>query len=189
MSPRQRIRLREVRKNDLWDDQHSPAEIDLAENVAVDEQDLLNYIMSQIRQVTGMPHWHNPVPIPLTDLSRLACLCAPTDTVGSLVYASGSKVGGLYQVQKADPANYDKMPVIGMIVQKDDLTHASVQYTGPVAGLFSGMTPGRTYFIGLTGQIALTPPTGEVYVQKIGVAIDSSVLLLVPDLTMIKRRA
>jgi len=193
VSPRQRIRLCEVRKSDYWNDQHTPAEIELAESASADEQDVLQYLLSQVRQITGQPKWYNPVPVTLENLYRLPVHCTPIETVATLVYVSGGMTDMRYEVRTADPTDFSKLPAIGMIVAKDDIRHAYMQYIGPVTGVFGVVFPelvvGKTYFLGLDGQITLTAPMGEAYIQKIGIALDKSVLLLTPDLTLVRRRA
>jgi len=148
----------------------------------------MQYLLSQVRQILGTDHWHNPVPFNLKRLTLLPCLCTPVDVIGNLVYVYGPMVGDEYQVRTADPAVITKMPVMGMVVQKDDIYHANVQYTGPVTGL-SGLITGHRYFVGTGGQLALTPPAGDVYVQTIGVALDPTVLLLAPEPTYIHKLA
>lgn len=188
MAPRQRIRLREVRRSDQFDDQLTPAEIQQAELLSADEQDFLKYLLSQVRQILGTSKWYDPVAMSLKASGILQCLCTPGDLVGALVYISGNMTGDLYNVRTCDPTNLAHMPVIGMIVAKPDITHADVRYTGPVSGLWTfDLTPGKPYFVGLDGQIALHPPTGNVYVQKIGVALDRSAMLVTPDPTFIQR--
>ena len=190
MAPRQRIRLREVRKSDFWDDQRTPAEIDLAESLAVDEQDLLQYLLSQVRQIIGTQQWHNPVPVNLTTLGRLSCSCTAVETVGSLVHISGNKTVGLYTVRKSFATTLATMPVMGLVVSKPEATLAEVQYSGVVSGIWTfDLVAGKPYFLGKDGEISLTPPTGPAYVQKIGVALDVSALLVTPDPTFIERRA
>lgn len=190
MAPRQRIRLREVRRSDQFDDQLTPAEIQQAEILSADEQDFLKYLLSQVRQILGTDHWNDPVPNTLVGLAGIIhCNCAPGDLIGNLVYVSGPVAGGRYTVRSADTTDWSKMPVMGMIVSKEDPWHADVRYQGPVSGLYTGLTPGKICFLGTDSRIVLTPPTGEVYVQKVGIVLDADVVLVAPDLTITKRRA
>jgi hypothetical protein len=120
----------------------------------------------------------------------LQCVCTPLETVGSLVHISGNATGGLYNIRKTDPTNILHIPVIGMVIAKEDIFHADVRYTGPVSGIFPyDLVAGKPYFVGLDGEMVLTPPIGNVYVQKIGVALDKAALLVTPDPTFYQRRA
>jgi hypothetical protein len=185
---RQRIRLREVRRSDQFEDQLNPAQIRQAEFLSDDEQDFLKYLLSQVRQILGTAKWYDAVPPTLRGVGILQCVCTAVETVGSLVYISGNMTGGLYTVRKTDPTDIAKMPVMGLVVAKTDLLHANVQYHGPISGIWSfDLVPGKPYFVGTDGEVSLHPPTGNVYVQKVGVAIDRSAMLVTPDPTFIQR--
>lgn len=69
MAPRQRIRQREVRQPDTYDDQKTPLEIQQAESQAVDLETLSDFLLSQVRQILGTDNWFDPVPASLQDLA------------------------------------------------------------------------------------------------------------------------
>ena len=113
---------------------------------------------------------------------RVACML--TDQVGDAVYIR-SAMNGVYKVARADVGLYSKMPAIGVITKKWGFTEALVQLWGEVAGIYTGLTPGRTYFIDSAGKPTLVPPDpaltgGRAYLQVIGVALDVGVLLVKP---------
>jgi hypothetical protein len=195
LTPRQLLRLREIRRSDAFDDQKTPTEILQAEIASVTDQDLLQYLLSQVRQILGTVDWKDPVPASLTTLAgtghrnTFACACTAAETVGKFVYIAGPAVGGVYEVRNADPYDGAKMPIFGTVISKASATACTVQWTGEVTGVFSGMTPGKVYFVGTAGAIVLTPLVGNVYVQKVGIALAESVLLLIPDLNMTRRVA
>lgn len=102
--------------------------------------------------------------------------CSPTVLVGHLVYIDGAQ-----SVNTVDTYEGAKMPARGLVIGKASATRATVQYTGAIPeGVLSGLTPGATYLAGVTGVPATTPPPGPTrrYVQHVGTALSSTVLLL-----------
>ena len=111
---------------------------------------------------------------------RVACML--TDQVGDAVYIRAA-MNGAYKVARADVSTGAKMPAIGIIISKWGFTDALVQLWGEVKGIYTGLSPGRTYFIDASGRPSLTPPSptgGRAYLQVIGVALDVGVLLVKP---------
>lgn len=112
----------------------------------------------------------------------IAATCQITDVVGDLVCVlAGNKV-----VKRADVLDYFAMPAIGVIINKPTTTKASVQVLGLVKGLYTGLLPGRLYFVGADGRPSALPPTGSQrrFVQAIGTALDTDVLFLLPGTHM-----
>lgn len=113
-----------------------------------------------------------------------------TDQVGDAVYVRAN-MNGFYKVARADVAVFSKIPAIGIIVRKWDFTNALVQIMGEIRNVYTGLTYGRTYFVGADGKPNLSPPEptpgGRAYVQPIGVALDSTVLLVEPAKSIIVR--
>ena len=125
--------------------------------------------------------------------SIVRAVCLLTDQVGTAVYIRDNK-NGYYKVARCNPASLAKMPSIGVIVKKWDFTQALVQFSGVVEGVYTGLIPNQTYWVGSSGDLAAAPPpidgtTLESYSQAIGVALDESVLLLRPDPMMVIRRS
>jgi hypothetical protein len=192
VSPRQLLRLRETRKSDRWDDQKTPAEIAASEAVSGDSQDFLEYLLSQVRQILGTAKWYDPVPTDLLSLLatiplQVRCNCQPANVVGDLVRVYGPRVSALYRVDKADPTALATMPVWGVLMSKESPTVCLVQGSGIVEDIWTGLTPGKVYFVGLDGRPTDVPPIGTgVLVQRIGVALDVNALRLQPELTMVR---
>lgn len=112
----------------------------------------------------------------------ISVTCQTTDAVGDLVYVmAGNRV-----VKKADVLDYYGMPAIGIILTKPTTATAQVQISGLVRGLYTGLSPGRLYFVGLDGRPNMAPPTGPArrFVQPIGTAVDTNVLFLQPNTLM-----
>jgi hypothetical protein len=86
-------------------------------------------------------------------------------------------VGADYTVSRADVSDYSKMPAVAVVLAKLTPTRAVIQFQGEIA-LYSGLTPGRVYWVSDTGVPTATPPTPGVgqrkYWQSIGVAVDSA---------------
>lgn len=117
--------------------------------------------------------------------------CLSSDSVGDLVCIRDIPIGNKWRVQKADPGERSKMPAIGVLVSKSTPTVGVVKLWGPVAGIFSGLVVGKTYSVDYTG-LRIGPPdigvSGYSLCQFVGIAVDTTVLFLNPDLTMIKHR-
>lgn len=118
--------------------------------------------------------------------------CLVTDSAGDCVYVTADTVGGRYQISRCDPSDFNMMPSAGVITSKPTTTTCVVQWLGELQGVVSGFTPRLPVLVGETGQLSQTPPdppTGEVrYVQTMGVALASDVVLLSPEILMVKRR-
>lgn|SRR5574343_166764 len=103
--------------------------------------------------------------------------CTAAEAVGDLVYISGPKVGADYTVRKADITDFSKMPAAAVVVFKISPTRAVIQFQGET-GLYSGLTPGRVYWVSDAGVPTITPPTvtggQRKYWQSVGVATDSA---------------
>jgi hypothetical protein len=107
-----------------------------------------------------------------------------TDQVGDAVYIRGA-ANGFYKVARVDVSTVTKMPAIGVIIRKWGSTDALVQFYGELNGIYSGLDPGKRYFIDTSGKPALVPPDpvstgGRAYTQIIGVALDVEVLYVNP---------
>lgn len=111
--------------------------------------------------------------------------CLATDAIRATVYVSADEVGGLYTVTKVDIAAASAVQAIGIgvIIEKISPTVCRVQLSGPLVGLYVGLTPGRRLFVGATAELVETPPvptTGTALVQKMGYALSSSAVMLAP---------
>jgi hypothetical protein len=119
---------------------------------------------------------------PLADNPQSTAACSETDAVGDLVHVSGPVQDGQISVTKVDITEYAKMPSIGVIVSKLSPTRCVVQMEGEIKGVYSNLSPGRIYFVGLSGQPVAAPPTpapgGKAYLQPVGVALGEDVLAL-----------
>lgn len=122
----------------------------------------------------------------------VSAICAPTDSVGDIVYISGNVVGNDYQITKVDPTLGAKMPGVGVITAKITSTRAVIQFEGFVKNVYTGLLAGKTYFVGTNSKPTNVCPTpgigGAMYVQPIGVAVDANILelRLSDDLTILR---
>lgn len=119
-------------------------------------------------------------------------ICGPTDSVGDLVYISGPKSGNDFMVSKVDNKDGSKMAAIAVIVSKSTPTNANIRFSGELKDVFTGLIPGKRYFVGNTGQpVATVPtpgsPTERLYVQCVGVATNTDTLRLDFDTSIIIR--
>lgn len=117
--------------------------------------------------------------------------CLATDEVGDLVYVRGDSVAGLPQVERADVTTWDKMPAIGLILSKAAPTDAMVIRRGLVD--IVGLNPGKLVFVGVDGKPTTTRPsptgTDRYFVQVVGSALDTSRLMLCPELNVTRIRS
>lgn len=113
--------------------------------------------------------------------------CPSSTSVGDLVYIT-SAATNRYEVDTVDVTDYNKVPAVAVITKKISASLALAQFLGEVKGVFLGLSPGKTYFIGLDGKPSLSPPVApppsKTYVQSIGVALDSDTLYINPDTSL-----
>jgi hypothetical protein len=127
-------------------------------------------------------------PVTPTNANTFVGPCLSSAALGDLVYIASAGMA----VRKADPVDYLKLPSVGCIIEKETSTIAVVQTSGIVTSPYTGLTPGRSYFVGLDGRPALTPPApspGELlFHQPIGIALDVTVMLLIPSINLTRVR-
>lgn len=113
--------------------------------------------------------------------------CDASLVVGEWVYITGPSVSGRYQVARSDIGDYSKMPAVGVVVDKPSSTLCQVQWGGEVSGLGT-LVPRRVYFLQSDSKIGLGPPVASgQYVQRLGVALDTSRLLVNLNTSLVKR--
>jgi hypothetical protein len=199
VAPRQLIRLRESRRSDLFDDQRTPSEIQQSELVSDTLEAQFTYVLSQIRQILGTTHWHDPVPSTLQGLTTLVAgtndldgKCLATDDVGDCVYATGTATAGVYPVTKVDPAQYSPPLAFGIIIDKEDATTCKVRLSGLVAGIYGGMTPGDRMFLapdgGLTNVVPAPAVGGYMMIQPMGIAVSDDAIAINPSLQVTRKK-
>ena len=89
----------------------------------------------------------NPASIPRAEkvLGRANCLAG--DVVGDCVIITGAKVSNRFQVRRIDPG-VDTAVAVGILIEKTSATEGTVQFLGPMAGVYIGLLPGATYYVG-----------------------------------------
>lgn len=120
-------------------------------------------------------------------LGRAACLS--TDQVGHCVKITGPKVGSLYTVAQFDPTVQGSDQGVGIITKKHSSTLCRVQFFGPMVGVYNSLLPGKRYWVGTDSQLTNVRPSpsvgGYLYLQFMGVATDSSELMLDPHIPIV----
>jgi len=178
---RQYIRQSVVRSSDAYDDTKTPAEIASSETAAVDSQEFLKYLLSQVKQILGTTNWYDAVPIDLATIAALNTFqgnCTSSEIVGNVVYVSGTGSSARYRVRVVDPTDVTKARGVGIIVAKASTNVCTVQWTGETA-IYSGLQPGKAYFAGLDGNPATgTLPASAMWRQWVGTALDTDKLLI-----------
>jgi hypothetical protein len=196
-----KVRYRAIRVADELDDQKTALSILNALVSSITQEDLQEFILSQVKRIihgNAAGTWRDDFEAAgilsldeLTQLStsggfELPAICEAVDQVGDVVYIAGDSVGGVIQVSKVDVTNYSKMPGVGVILSKSTLTRCMILRYGILN--VSGLIPGRTYFVGLEGTPTVTRPVAgvgqKVFVQVLGVAMDSSRLLFNPSFNL-----
>lgn len=118
--------------------------------------------------------------------------CVASDAIGDCIISSGSRISGLYQVTKIDPRIVTSGPSWGIIVSKSSSTFCTVQMFGILDGVYTGLVVGKIQWVGLNGKLhddnsTITPlPAGKVFVQQMGLAISSDVVLLSPEQPIVR---
>jgi len=117
--------------------------------------------------------------------------CAATDLVGDSVYIYDNKFTNKLIVRRCDITDLNKMPAIGIIVEKITSTECKIKKIGEVNG-YSGFIHGGMLVVGLNGQpihpFNLPDPNiTPHYLQVLGVASNSDTALLHIDMTLCKR--
>jgi len=99
--------------------------------------------------------------------------CDTGVAVGEFVYFSGANT-----IDESENTNPLTVPAIGVVVNKPTATSCFLAHEGEVDG-FTGLTSGAIYYLAATGGVSTTAPTtlGNV-VQRVGIAINTTTLLL-----------
>lgn len=95
-------------------------------------------------------------------------------------------VPGGIGVELADPFKISSMPAVGIVARKITPTQARVQTAGVLWDVYDDLEMGTTYFTGVEGRPVKEAPQGppDVAVQRIGVALSSTALLVSPSTEM-----
>jgi len=118
--------------------------------------------------------------------------CTSAEAVGDFVRISGSQVSNRDQVRKADPADYSKLPAVGVVISKSTTTSCLVQWMGETPEIFSGLSAGNLYFLGTDSKIANTPPAPigrDMFIQTVAVAVSSKKVYIRPSNNVYRRIA
>ena len=105
------------------------------------------------------------------DVRRSECTAA--ESVGDFVCIVDDPPNGVDYVGKADPADFDKMPAVGVIISKSTPTDCIVQWMGETPNIFGGLSSGEIYYLGSDAKIAEVPPVPvatKMFVQPDAVA-------------------
>lgn len=122
--------------------------------------------------------------------SSIAARCLSADQVGHAVRVTGDKIDGLHQVTRTDidATTPSEAKSVGVIASKSDSTTCVVQTSGVLAGVLSGLTPGRLLFVDTDATLTITPPprpsSGERTIQALAYAIASDAAVIAPQLAL-----
>ena len=198
------IRYSSVRLADNLSDQYDPQAISNAYLSSSTQEDLQEFYLSQLKRVIHGPfsgQWKDDFEtqgiLSLQELSnqqpieQLTAECLPTDNVWDVVSVRGDSVAGVYQVGKANPLDYTKLPGVCVILSKTDSTHCVLSRAG-IVYVPTGLVPGKVAFLGANGEPTTTRPVPHVgqflFIQTLGVAMDSSRLLFNPSFNLTRVR-
>lgn len=118
--------------------------------------------------------------------------CTTLESVGDFVCIVDDPPNGYDLVAKANPADFTRMPAVGVIISKSSPTQCLVQWLGETPNIFSGLSSGEVYFVGTDGKIAEVPPvptTVPLFTQFMGIATSPTRLYLRPNDHMVRRIA
>lgn len=193
-----KIRYGVVRVADRVDDQKNALEVLNALASSVTQEDLQEFVLSQVKRIihgdspgTWRDDFEGQGTLSLQELTHrsgfeLSANCLASDVVGDIVHVTGDSVAGRIQVSKVDILESSKMPGVGVIISKSSPVDCIILRYG-VLGMV-GLLPGKMYFAGIDGKPTLVRPVppsgGKAFVQVVGVAMDSSRLLLNPSFNL-----
>lgn len=130
----------------------------------------------------------------MTAVGRLpnvqAADCTAAEAVGDPVYISSAAVGDRWQVRTTDYTDFNKMPAVGVIIDKPTATTCVVQVGGEVS-IYTGLTVGRKVFVSISGieQPPVSRPlSGVKYVQSLGVATGTTTVAMNVGSSMVRIR-
>lgn len=115
-----------------------------------------------------------------TSVIEVMADCPVGAAVGDMVYASADRIAGIYQVDLCDIDQANKRP-IGILRQKTSPTRCYVQTSGPLEGIYTGLTVNRHLFLGtgVGARLVQIPPmhpsVGTRYFQIAGIALATDV--------------
>lgn len=121
--------------------------------------------------------------------------CTVADVPGCLVVFAAPDSSGVPSVITASAAVAAGIPALGVILRKTTDTTATVQRSGLFSTQALGvppLTPGRPVFLGFDGRPTTTvpqpesSPTGDAWVQPIGVALGPYLVDLAPSLSVVR---
>jgi len=116
--------------------------------------------------------------------------CTAAESVGDFVCIIDDPPNGSDFVGKADPADYNKLPAVGVIISKSSDTRCLVQWLGETPNIFTGLSSGEIYFLGDDAKAADVPPppvTIPLYAQIVAVATAPTRLYIKPSDHLTKR--
>lgn len=112
----------------------------------------------------------------VSDNSIVGVTCSAAVTVGDTVYINGSGVAIKAQANAISTSN-----VVGVVTAKASSTSCTLQTCGYTGSIFSGLTPGATYFLSNSSSGALTtsfPTSSGHAIAPVGKAYSASVLII-----------
>lgn len=192
--------LKQSAKPKALDDQQSAAQVAATEAAAANLKEFFDGMMSQMKRIIhgdDSGEWHDDISSVFGSDASLKALLAGSGSVvpdklrsntGEFVVPSGAAVrdlvfiSGSLAATLADNSSIATGPVVALILDKPTATTATLAFAGKIGG-FSGLTPGDELFVGSAGGI-VTPgslPNSEGnYMQRIGVALNATSILLSP---------
>ncbi len=119
---------------------------------------------------------------------RVDVACLSSDAVGSAMAIRGEIVNGRWRVQTASPSDFERMPAMGILVEKTTPTVGVMQVLGS-CDVFSELTPRQSYLVGENGTLLTEVPVvapGEIFwAQHIGVSVADNILSLTGNTNML----
>ena len=116
--------------------------------------------------------------------------CTVAESVGDFVCIVDDPPNGYALVGKADPANYDRLPAVGVVIGKSTPTECLVQWIGETPNIFSGLASGEVYFLGDDSKPVDVPPVPvgvPMFAQSVAVATAPTRLYVKPSGNLTKR--
>lgn len=104
-----------------------------------------------------------------------------TNASGQVAVGDAVYINGVGSVAKAANTVTDQ-EAIGLVLQVVDLTNCKVITRGLIEGVLTGATANTRYYLGSTaGGLTTTKPSGSSFAQVVGIAVNATDLLVLPQ--------
>jgi len=127
----------------------------------------------------------NAASVPRSERILGRSVCLSSDLVGHCVRIRAPKTGNRFEVEKLNITVSGSPPAVAVVIKKYSPTDCIIQFSGPMIGVYGGLSFGAACLVGTDGLLAQVgdanyPVGGVNYFQQMGVATSTNEVLLNP---------